>query len=235
MCASWHYFLLFILSTELFYLSHKLVDLYPNNPVSASTCSPPLPPHNPKVCWPITTLFPTQVSWFAVGCYYLMVGHKNEHARRYLRHVAIVNLHINEPRGCHSSNFWTLLNPPLILLVLFVPQQSYDSREDVRAGVDSVRPFVRRGERTRPSHGRLLHRRPADERVGNRRVANAKLLLACVIKQTKGWVIIQYYHLWSHRVVLWYQEIKILTDHVVVNKINVWRYGIWNGRKKENN
>ncbi|CAG07287.1 unnamed protein product [Tetraodon nigroviridis] len=41
---------------ELFYLSHKLVDLYPNNPVS----------------------------WFAVGCYYLMVGHKNEHARRYL-------------------------------------------------------------------------------------------------------------------------------------------------------
>ncbi|KAI4886077.1 hypothetical protein NFI96_030131 [Prochilodus magdalenae] len=24
------------------------------------------------------------VSWFAVGCYYLMVGHKNEHARRYL-------------------------------------------------------------------------------------------------------------------------------------------------------
>ncbi|KAJ0070144.1 hypothetical protein NL108_002451, partial [Boleophthalmus pectinirostris] len=43
-------------SNELFYLSHKLVDLYPNNPVS----------------------------WFAVGCYYLMVGHKNEHARRYL-------------------------------------------------------------------------------------------------------------------------------------------------------
>uniref|UniRef100_A0A8C8DDQ2 Cell division cycle protein 16 n=1 Tax=Oncorhynchus tshawytscha TaxID=74940 RepID=A0A8C8DDQ2_ONCTS len=42
--------------TELFYLSHRLVDLYPNNPVS----------------------------WFAVGCYYLMVGHKNEHARRYL-------------------------------------------------------------------------------------------------------------------------------------------------------
>lgn len=28
-----------------------------------------------------------QVSWFAVGCYYLMVGHKNEHARRYLRYV----------------------------------------------------------------------------------------------------------------------------------------------------
>uniref|UniRef100_A0A2I2Z103 Cell division cycle 16 n=1 Tax=Gorilla gorilla gorilla TaxID=9595 RepID=A0A2I2Z103_GORGO len=25
-----------------------------------------------------------KVSWFAVGCYYLMVGHKNEHARRYL-------------------------------------------------------------------------------------------------------------------------------------------------------
>ncbi|XP_077473136.1 cell division cycle protein 16 homolog [Stigmatopora argus] len=43
-------------SNELFYLSHKLVDLYPNNPVS----------------------------WFAVGCYYLMVGHKNENARRYL-------------------------------------------------------------------------------------------------------------------------------------------------------
>ncbi|XP_040281013.1 cell division cycle protein 16 homolog [Bufo bufo] len=43
-------------ANELFYLSHKLVDLYPNNPVS----------------------------WFAVGCYYLMVGHKNEHARRYL-------------------------------------------------------------------------------------------------------------------------------------------------------
>ncbi|XP_043927047.1 cell division cycle protein 16 homolog [Protopterus annectens] len=43
-------------ANELFYLSHKLVDLYP--------CSP--------------------VSWFAVGCYYLMVGHKNEHARRYL-------------------------------------------------------------------------------------------------------------------------------------------------------
>uniref|UniRef100_G1SV62 Cell division cycle 16 n=1 Tax=Oryctolagus cuniculus TaxID=9986 RepID=G1SV62_RABIT len=42
--------------TSLFYLSHKLVDLYPSNPVS----------------------------WFAVGCYYLMVGHKNEHARRYL-------------------------------------------------------------------------------------------------------------------------------------------------------
>ncbi|KAJ3592060.1 hypothetical protein NHX12_007190 [Muraenolepis orangiensis] len=50
-------------ANELFYLSHKLVDLYPNNPVS----------------------------WFAVGCYYLMVGHKNEHARRYLRHVAIVD------------------------------------------------------------------------------------------------------------------------------------------------
>ncbi|KAE8625529.1 hypothetical protein XENTR_v10006306 [Xenopus tropicalis] len=45
-------------ANELFYLSHKLVDLYPNNPVS----------------------------WFAVGCYYLMVGHKNEHARRYLRY-----------------------------------------------------------------------------------------------------------------------------------------------------
>uniref|UniRef100_A0A7N8Y4L0 Cell division cycle 16 homolog (S. cerevisiae) n=1 Tax=Mastacembelus armatus TaxID=205130 RepID=A0A7N8Y4L0_9TELE len=43
-------------ANELFYLSHKLVDLYPNNPVS----------------------------WFSVGCYYLMVGHKNEHARRYL-------------------------------------------------------------------------------------------------------------------------------------------------------
>ncbi|XP_055492604.1 cell division cycle protein 16 homolog isoform X1 [Leucoraja erinacea] len=43
-------------ANELFYLAHKLVDLYPNNPVS----------------------------WFAVGCYYLMVGHKNEHARRYL-------------------------------------------------------------------------------------------------------------------------------------------------------
>ncbi|EGV97130.1 Cell division cycle protein 16-like [Cricetulus griseus] len=43
-------------ANELFYLSHKLVDLYPGNPVS----------------------------WFAVGCYYLMVGHKNEHARRYL-------------------------------------------------------------------------------------------------------------------------------------------------------
>uniref|UniRef100_A0A3B4AFN6 Uncharacterized protein n=1 Tax=Periophthalmus magnuspinnatus TaxID=409849 RepID=A0A3B4AFN6_9GOBI len=43
--------------SNLFYLSHKLVDLYPNNPVS----------------------------WFAVGCYYLMVGHKNEHARRYLK------------------------------------------------------------------------------------------------------------------------------------------------------
>ncbi|CAL8389063.1 cell division cycle protein 16 homolog [Gadus morhua] len=43
-------------ANELFFLSHKLVDLYPNNPVS----------------------------WFAVGCYYLMVGHKNEHARRYL-------------------------------------------------------------------------------------------------------------------------------------------------------
>lgn len=43
-------------ANELFYLSHKLVDLYPSNPVS----------------------------WFAVGCYYLMVGHKNEHARRYL-------------------------------------------------------------------------------------------------------------------------------------------------------
>ncbi|MEQ2273122.1 anaphase promoting complex subunit cdc16, partial [Xenotaenia resolanae] len=26
----------------------------------------------------------SQVSWFAVGCYYLMVGNKNEHARRYL-------------------------------------------------------------------------------------------------------------------------------------------------------
>uniref|UniRef100_A0A8D2CL96 Cell division cycle 16 n=1 Tax=Sciurus vulgaris TaxID=55149 RepID=A0A8D2CL96_SCIVU len=35
-------------ANELFYLSHKLVDLYPSNPVS----------------------------WFAVGCYYLMVGHK---------------------------------------------------------------------------------------------------------------------------------------------------------------
>uniref|UniRef100_A0A2K6G135 Uncharacterized protein n=1 Tax=Propithecus coquereli TaxID=379532 RepID=A0A2K6G135_PROCO len=43
-------------ANELFYLSHKLVDLYPSNPVS----------------------------WFAVGCYCLMVGHKNEHARRYL-------------------------------------------------------------------------------------------------------------------------------------------------------
>ncbi|KAJ8253416.1 hypothetical protein GJAV_G00212710 [Gymnothorax javanicus] len=42
-------------ANELFYLSHKLVDLYPNSPVS----------------------------WFAVGCYYLMIN-KNEHARRYL-------------------------------------------------------------------------------------------------------------------------------------------------------
>ena len=33
-------------------------------------------------------IFPVQVSWFAVGCYYLMVGHKNEHARRYLRQAA---------------------------------------------------------------------------------------------------------------------------------------------------
>ncbi|XP_052104974.1 cell division cycle protein 16 homolog [Mytilus californianus] len=40
---------------ELFYLAHKLVDLYPNKPVS----------------------------WFAVGCYYLLIE-KSEPARRYL-------------------------------------------------------------------------------------------------------------------------------------------------------
>ncbi|XP_062587191.1 cell division cycle protein 16 homolog [Saccostrea cucullata] len=40
---------------DLFYLSHKLVDLYPNDPVS----------------------------WFAVGCYYLLTE-KSEPARRYL-------------------------------------------------------------------------------------------------------------------------------------------------------
>ncbi|KAJ8310101.1 hypothetical protein KUTeg_011966, partial [Tegillarca granosa] len=39
----------------LFYLAHKLVDLYPNKPVS----------------------------WFAVGCYYLLIGNTNP-ARRYL-------------------------------------------------------------------------------------------------------------------------------------------------------
>ncbi|CAH1788277.1 unnamed protein product [Owenia fusiformis] len=42
-------------SNALFSLAHKLVDLYPSKPVS----------------------------WFAVGCYYLLVG-KNEAARRYL-------------------------------------------------------------------------------------------------------------------------------------------------------
>jgi len=37
----------------------------------------------------------SKVSWFAVGCYYLMVGHKNEHARRYLRYdsVDLVDFH----------------------------------------------------------------------------------------------------------------------------------------------
>ena len=65
----------------------------------------------------------------------------------------------------------------LIELVSFVPQQSHDSREDVRAGVDSLRPFVCRGERTRPGHGGLLHRRPADEGVGRPRVASALCLL----------------------------------------------------------
>lgn len=42
-------------SKALFYLAHKLVDLYPNKPVS----------------------------WFAVGCYYLLIGNTNP-ARRYL-------------------------------------------------------------------------------------------------------------------------------------------------------
>lgn len=32
----------FFLSAELFYLSHKLVDLYPNNPVSIDHVSPDL-------------------------------------------------------------------------------------------------------------------------------------------------------------------------------------------------
>ncbi|XP_072035292.1 cell division cycle protein 16 homolog isoform X2 [Amphiura filiformis] len=41
-------------SNELFYLAHKLVDLYPNKPIA----------------------------WFAVGCYYYLVG-KNEPARRF--------------------------------------------------------------------------------------------------------------------------------------------------------
>uniref|UniRef100_A0A671NTZ2 Cell division cycle protein 16 homolog n=1 Tax=Sinocyclocheilus anshuiensis TaxID=1608454 RepID=A0A671NTZ2_9TELE len=54
--AERHYYNCDFKMWKLFYLSHKLVDLYPSNPVS----------------------------WFAVGCYYLMVGHKNEHARRYL-------------------------------------------------------------------------------------------------------------------------------------------------------
>jgi tetratricopeptide (TPR) repeat protein len=40
--------------SDLFHLGHKLVDLYPNKPVA----------------------------WFAVGCYYLVIG-KNEPARRY--------------------------------------------------------------------------------------------------------------------------------------------------------
>uniref|UniRef100_A0A8C4N4F7 Cell division cycle 16 homolog (S. cerevisiae) n=1 Tax=Eptatretus burgeri TaxID=7764 RepID=A0A8C4N4F7_EPTBU len=48
---------------EIFYLAHKLVDLYPNNPVS----------------------------WFAVGCYYLLVGQKHEHARRYLSKATTLN------------------------------------------------------------------------------------------------------------------------------------------------
>ncbi|RXM33861.1 Cell division cycle protein 16-like [Acipenser ruthenus] len=41
-----------------------------------------------KMCYKLTsTCSFAQVSWFAVGCYYLMVGHKNEHARRYLRYI----------------------------------------------------------------------------------------------------------------------------------------------------
>lgn len=50
------------------------------------------------IIWSVIYFFPNycadnsiksfyQVSWFAVGCYYLMVGHKNEHARRYLRYL----------------------------------------------------------------------------------------------------------------------------------------------------
>ncbi|XP_066268069.1 cell division cycle protein 16 homolog [Branchiostoma lanceolatum] len=50
-------------TTELFYLGHKLVDLYPTDPVA----------------------------WFAVGCYYLTVGGKHDVARRYLTKATTLN------------------------------------------------------------------------------------------------------------------------------------------------
>ncbi|EEB13202.1 cell division cycle, putative [Pediculus humanus corporis] len=43
-------------SNDLFLLAHKLVDIYPEN----------------------------AVSWFAVGCYYHVIGNKSDHARRFL-------------------------------------------------------------------------------------------------------------------------------------------------------
>ena len=46
--------------SALFYLAHKLVDRYPSKPIA----------------------------WFAVGCYYLLIG-KNDPARRYLRLVIL--------------------------------------------------------------------------------------------------------------------------------------------------
>lgn len=81
-------FFLFCVPAELFYLSHKLVDLYPNNPVSDAIKSIMIISlYNLSYFQKTNKKALCQVSWFAVGCYYLMVGHKNEHARRYLRFV----------------------------------------------------------------------------------------------------------------------------------------------------
>lgn len=52
-----------------------------------------------------------QVSWFAVGCYYLMVGHKNEHARRYLRYVQLFT---------HSKGLTSCLSPHWYICLLCI-------------------------------------------------------------------------------------------------------------------
>ena len=46
--------------SDLFYLAHKLVHMFPKDPIA----------------------------WYAVGCYYLLLG-KNNAARRYLRLVTL--------------------------------------------------------------------------------------------------------------------------------------------------
>lgn len=154
---------LFLPPTELFYLSHKLVDLYPNNPVSF---------HHTTRC--LSRLL------------FLKVRHLKEIFLLGFLVCSRVLLSHGWPqkRACSPiSEVCTFTRTPWWTDFLYVAcqvlrrcfknmhfvcalQQSHHAGEDVRAGVDRIRTFFRSGERARPSHGSLLHSCPADERVG---------------------------------------------------------------------